>query len=124
MSVIQLDPRSGRGDNDSRHEYLDISAGPWWRKPEYPEETTDLQQVTDETFTHMATTPYYNILYADWLTPTCKFTSVNKTFLKTVYAEEICLILVDRSITRTGRSLTKNQVGDQLLALGTTHTGD
>ena len=22
----------------------------WWRKPEYPEETTDLQQVTDETF--------------------------------------------------------------------------
>ena len=25
----------------------------WWRKPEYPEETTNLQQVTDETFTHM-----------------------------------------------------------------------
>ena len=23
----------------------------WWRKWEYPEETTDLQQVTDETFT-------------------------------------------------------------------------
>ena len=22
----------------------------WWRKPEYPEETTDLRQVTDETF--------------------------------------------------------------------------
>ena len=22
----------------------------WWRKPEYPEETTDLGQVTDETF--------------------------------------------------------------------------
>ena len=22
----------------------------WWRKPEYPEETTGLQQVTDETF--------------------------------------------------------------------------
>ena len=22
----------------------------WWRKPEYPEETTLLQQVTDETF--------------------------------------------------------------------------
>ena len=22
----------------------------WWRKPEYPEETTDLWQVTDETF--------------------------------------------------------------------------
>ena len=22
----------------------------WWWKPEYPEETTDLQQVTDETF--------------------------------------------------------------------------
>ena len=21
---------------------------PWWRKPEYPKETTDLQQVTDE----------------------------------------------------------------------------
>ena len=21
----------------------------WWRKPEYPEETTDLRQVTDET---------------------------------------------------------------------------
>ena len=23
----------------------------WWRKPEYPEETTDLRQVTDETST-------------------------------------------------------------------------
>ena len=23
-----------------------------WRKPEYPEETTDLQQVTEETFKH------------------------------------------------------------------------
>ena len=22
----------------------------WWRKPEYPEETTDVRQVTDETF--------------------------------------------------------------------------
>ena len=22
----------------------------WWRKPEYPEETTDLRQVTDETY--------------------------------------------------------------------------
>ena len=22
----------------------------WWRKPEYPEETTDLRKVTDETF--------------------------------------------------------------------------
>ena len=22
----------------------------WWRKPEHPEETTDLRQVTDETF--------------------------------------------------------------------------
>ena len=22
----------------------------WWRKPKYPEETTDLRQVTDETF--------------------------------------------------------------------------
>ena len=22
----------------------------WWRKPEYPEESTDLRQVTDETF--------------------------------------------------------------------------
>ena len=22
----------------------------WWRKPEYPEETTDLRQITDETF--------------------------------------------------------------------------
>ena len=22
----------------------------WWRKPEYPEETTDLRQVIDETF--------------------------------------------------------------------------
>ena len=30
----------------------------WWRKPEYPEETTDLPQVTDETFTHTFT---YNI---------------------------------------------------------------
>ena len=22
----------------------------WWRKPEHPEETSDLRQVTDETF--------------------------------------------------------------------------
>ena len=30
----------------------------WWRKPEYPEETTDLRQVTDETFlgSHIAKT--------------------------------------------------------------------
>ena len=26
----------------------------WWRKPEYPEETTDLRQVTDETFHTLA----------------------------------------------------------------------
>ena len=25
----------------------------WWRKPEHPEETTDLRQVTDDTFTHV-----------------------------------------------------------------------
>ena len=25
----------------------------WWRKPEHPEETTDLRQVTDETFSHI-----------------------------------------------------------------------
>ena len=25
----------------------------WWRKPEYPEETTDLRQVTDETNCHL-----------------------------------------------------------------------
>ena len=25
----------------------------WWRKPEYPEETTDLRQVTDETFSKL-----------------------------------------------------------------------
>ena len=25
----------------------------WWRKPEHPEETTDLRQVTDETFSHL-----------------------------------------------------------------------
>ena len=28
----------------------------WWRKPEYPEETTDLRQVTDETFHTYGTT--------------------------------------------------------------------
>ena len=28
----------------------------WWRKPEYPEETTDLRQVTDETFSHIRPT--------------------------------------------------------------------
>ena len=27
----------------------------WWRKPEYPEETTDLRQVTDETFHTLST---------------------------------------------------------------------
>ena len=29
----------------------------WWRKPEYPEETTDLRQVTDETFSHIRPLP-------------------------------------------------------------------
>ena len=27
-----------------------MKSGFWWSKPEYPEETTDLRQVTDETF--------------------------------------------------------------------------
>ena len=29
----------------------------WWRKPEHPEETTDLRQVTDETFSHIRPLP-------------------------------------------------------------------
>ena len=29
----------------------------WWRKPEYPEETTNLRQVTDETFSHIRPLP-------------------------------------------------------------------
>ena len=29
----------------------------WWRKPEYPEETTDLWQVTDETCSHIRPLP-------------------------------------------------------------------
>ena len=31
-------------------EMMMMKSGIWWRKPEYPEETTDLRQVTDETF--------------------------------------------------------------------------
>ena len=37
------------GDHHHHHHY-------WWRKPEYPEETTDLRQVTD-TFSHMRPVP-------------------------------------------------------------------
>ena len=33
----------------------------WWRKPEYPEETTDLRQVTDETFHTSKNVPQENI---------------------------------------------------------------
>ena len=29
----------------------------WWRKPEHPEETTDLRQVTDETVSHIRPLP-------------------------------------------------------------------
>ena len=29
----------------------------WWRKPEHPEETTDLRQVTDETLSHIRPRP-------------------------------------------------------------------
>ena len=29
----------------------------WWRKPEHPEETTDLRQVADETFSHIRPLP-------------------------------------------------------------------
>ena len=36
----------------------------WWRKPEHPEETTDLRQVTDETFSHIRLfSIYINDLY-------------------------------------------------------------
>ena len=31
-------------------EMMMMKSGFWWRKPEYPEETTDLRQVTDESF--------------------------------------------------------------------------
>ena len=31
-------------------EMMVIKSGFWWRKPEYPEETIGLRQVTDETF--------------------------------------------------------------------------
>ena len=33
----------------------------WWRKPEYPEKTTDLSQVTDQTLTYkvVSSTPHH-----------------------------------------------------------------
>jgi hypothetical protein len=31
----------------------------WWRKPEYPEKTTDLSQVTDKTLSH-------NVVSREW----------------------------------------------------------
>ena len=34
-----------------------MKSGFWWRKPEHPEETTDLRQVTDETFSHIRPLP-------------------------------------------------------------------
>ena len=33
----------------------------WWRKPEYPEETTDLRQVTDETFPTYGLCPVWGL---------------------------------------------------------------
>ena len=33
----------------------------WWRKPEYPEETTDLRQVTDETFHTYGLCPFQGL---------------------------------------------------------------
>ena len=41
----------------------------WWRKPEYPEETTDLRQVTDETLPNSSSTvsePYAVRTYLGW----------------------------------------------------------
>ena len=39
----------------------------WWRKPEHPEETTDLRQVTDETFSHIRPLPSRNVVANDML---------------------------------------------------------
>ena len=55
--TTQQDPGSYQGD-----EMMMMKSVFWFRKPEYPEETTDLRQVTDETFhtyaCHVGTTIY------------------------------------------------------------------
>ena len=38
----------------------------WWRKPEYPEETTDLRQVTDETFHNEGVRGYCRLKSIIW----------------------------------------------------------
>ena len=48
----QQQPRSYQGG-----EMMMMKSVIWWRKPEYPEETTDLRQVTDETFSHIRPLP-------------------------------------------------------------------
>ena len=42
----------------------------WWRKPEYPEETTDLRQVTDETY-HTVMTQNNTISYVVYIKTFC-----------------------------------------------------
>ena len=40
----------------------------WWRKPEYLDETTDLRQVTDETFLDTAHAQSQNRTLEEWST--------------------------------------------------------
>ena len=48
--IAGLTPQQQPGSYQGGQMMMMMKSVFWWRKPEYPEETTDLRQVTDETF--------------------------------------------------------------------------
>jgi hypothetical protein len=50
--LIKLHDSATYDDRRKAYEWLTVLFGPfyWWRKPEFPEKTTDLPQVTDQLY--------------------------------------------------------------------------
>ena len=75
----------------------------WWRKPEHPEETTDLRQVTDETFSHIRPLPIYGL----WQAKMAQFFSTIGRHLEcaiqTELVVELELALIERKQCRRFR---------------------